>query len=63
MVEVIRSAGTGVRIPKILDRLAKNGFPVETSSPYRTLYKLLSTDDRFVNADGKWKLKVEVMKK
>jgi hypothetical protein len=57
LVAQILGKTSPLRIPSILRRLTKMGHPVETSSPYRTLFKLLSADPRFQKADrGEWKL-------
>lgn len=57
---VLQKAKRPMKVRQLLEALAKNGKPVTTMKPYRTMYKVLkSHPEMFVNVEGKWALAKE----
>lgn len=55
----LQKANRALTVREILDAMAKQGRPVTTSNPYRTLYKVLRDRTDVVNEGGKWQLNPE----
>lgn len=59
---ILKSAGGPLSVNELLERFAASGRPVNTSYPYRTIYKVLRThEDLFENVgNGRWKVKERI---
>lgn len=57
---VLKKAPRGQTVREILNALSKAGRPIETSKPYRTIYKVLrGRSDLFEKSNGKWRAREE----
>lgn len=57
---ILEKAPRPLSVRQILDTFEKNNYPIATTKPYRTIYKVLkSHPDMFVNVRGKWRVTLE----